>query len=98
VKITADDEPTPAEQARRHLETAIRASGGEYGQQTRTVTPISVRGEAPEEFVHRGAGVDLIVLGAHHRGTMIDFFSGSTTRACVTHSPVPVVVVPAPKR
>jgi nucleotide-binding universal stress UspA family protein len=99
VPVTADDEPTPDQQARHRLETAIREARSPLERQPAvTIASVAVRGAAREEFLRQALHADLVVLGGHYRRTLVEFLSGSTTRSCVADSPTPVVVVPEPKR
>jgi nucleotide-binding universal stress UspA family protein len=43
-------------------------------------------------------GCDLVVVGTRGRGAMASLFLGSVTEHLVSHSPVPIVVVPPPDR
>ncbi len=43
-------------------------------------------------------GCDLVVVGTRGRGAMASLLLGSVTEHLVSHSPVPVVVVPPPQR
>lgn len=43
-------------------------------------------------------GCDLVVVGTRGRGAMRSLLLGSVTEHLVTHSPVPIVVVPPPDR
>ncbi len=44
----------------------------------------------------REGAYDLIVMGAHGRGALMDMVLGSTARETIKKSPVPVFVVPLP--
>jgi nucleotide-binding universal stress UspA family protein len=43
-------------------------------------------------------GCDLVVVGTRGRGAVATLVAGSVTEHLVTHSPVPIVVVPPPSR
>jgi nucleotide-binding universal stress UspA family protein len=44
-----------------------------------------------------GDRADILVVGSRGRGPLHELMLGSTSRACATHSTVPVVVVPSPQ-
>lgn len=60
--------------------------------------PVSVRefrGDAATELVGACTDTDLLVVGSRGRGPLAGLMPGSVSRACLSHAPCPVVVVPA---
>lgn len=74
--------------AGHEVDTAIEAVG-EAG-----VEPSVIEGQAQHVLVDAASDADLLVLGRTGSGDLRHHLLGSVSRYCVTHSAVPVVVVP----
>jgi nucleotide-binding universal stress UspA family protein len=59
------------------------------------VQPRLVRGEAAGALLEAASTASVLVLGSHGRGWIGSALVGSVSQQCVTHVPIPVVVVPA---
>jgi nucleotide-binding universal stress UspA family protein len=70
------------------VDTAIEAAGGSG------VEASVVEGQAQHVLVDAAGDADLLVLGRTGSGDLRHHLLGSVSRYCVTHSTVPVVVVP----
>jgi nucleotide-binding universal stress UspA family protein len=82
------DEHAVEQAARRTLDDAVAAAGGE-------IERFVVRGVAASALLDAARDADLLVVGAHgaegHEGVLL----GSVSQQVVAHAPCPVVVVPA---
>ena len=90
------DEAGLAEHARRRLGDALGASTGEHPavEVERTV----LEGDPAEVLCRRAGEADLLVVGSRGHGTFVGLLLGSVSSKCAHHSPVPVAIVPAPRR
>ena len=75
--------------ALQDLADRIRAAGIE-------ATPVVVQGGTAETIIEQAsrAGAELIVVGTHGRGAVMDLLVGSVSEGVIRRSPIPVVVVP----
>lgn len=55
-----------------------------------------VRGMADERLVRASQRMDLVVVGAHHGGTLTTLLYGSIANAVLEHATCPVAIVPEP--
>ena len=56
-----------------------------------------VRGMADERLVRASQRMDLVVVGAHHGGTLTTLLYGSIANAVLEHATCPVAIVPEPE-
>lgn len=56
-----------------------------------------VRGMADEQLVRASQRMDLVVVGAHHGGTLTTLLYGSIANAVLEHATCPVAIVPEPE-
>lgn len=77
----------------RQLENTIRAVLGE--RDNPRLTAQIGRGSAPETLCAESAQAQLLVLGSHGRGAVLEAALGSVARYCAHHATCPVVVIPA---
>jgi nucleotide-binding universal stress UspA family protein len=63
-------------------------------------TPLMVQGPTAAVILEqtRRYSADLVVIGSHGHGALHDLIAGSVARELLKKSPVPVLVVPAPRR
>ena len=63
-----------------------------------TVSRYTETGAASETLLEKAIFLkaDLVVIGTHNRGVFERFLMGSTTDSIVHHSPIPLLIVPAP--
>lgn len=87
--------PEPFEQqARRTVENALTAVGGELeGIEIETVVGI---GGAVAVLLEQASKDDLVVVGSRGRGGFAGLLLGSVSQQVVLHAPCPVVVVRGP--
>ncbi|MFJ5549495.1 universal stress protein [Streptomyces sp. NPDC093225] len=84
---------TPAEAAADPVEAYVR----EHVDADDELPPLrfeSLTGEVAGALSARAAGAVMLVLGSRGRGGFASLLLGSTSRACATTAPCPVVVVP----
>ena len=87
-------EPIAYERAAQH----VLDSAGEQVRQLDpglVVEPRLVKGHATGALLEAAAGASVLVVGSHGRGWVGSALVGSVSQQCVTHSRIPVVVVPA---
>ena len=59
-------------------------------------TTHSASGDAARVLIDRSANADMLVVGSHGHGSLINSLMGSVSRACVDHAECLVFLVPAP--
>jgi nucleotide-binding universal stress UspA family protein len=57
---------------------------------------VTKKGQAAEQIVSQvtTTRADLVVMGAQHRSSLRNWFSGDTTEFVLRHAPAPVLIVP----
>jgi nucleotide-binding universal stress UspA family protein len=78
---------------RRQLEGAVHDVLGE--RDAPRVDAELVCGGPPEVLVQASAGAQLLVLGSHGHGRLVEAVLGSVAQYCVRNAACPVVVIPA---
>ncbi|HEY0903710.1 MAG TPA: universal stress protein [Marmoricola sp.] len=88
-----EEEPV-ASDVRLELAESIAGLGEKFPDvQARTEI---VRGMADERLVRASQRMDLVVVGAHHGGTLTTLLYGSIANAVLEHATCPVAIVPEP--
>jgi nucleotide-binding universal stress UspA family protein len=96
------DDDAPAAHVQRQVqqaETLLQAQAERLGEQAGSVPRVIVgTGEAAAVIVEsaRGMGADLLVVGAHRKSALRDFFVGTTLERVVRSSHLPVLRVNGP--
>lgn len=80
-----------AERLVQEAATRIRAMTSDV-----TVEAVSAPGRASRVLIDHATDAELLIVGTRHLGGAGRLFHGSVSTELVHHSPVPVVVVPAP--
>ena len=78
--------------ARITLNTAIDAALGP--DQRARVTALVTPGRPGHVLMEASSGAQLLVVGSHRHGDLVERLIGSVSQYCVTHASCPVVVVP----
>ena len=63
------------------------------------VSPLLVEGQTVETILRKidKFEIDLLVIGTHGHGALYSMVIGSTSKALANKSPIPTLLVPAPK-
>lgn len=83
------------EQAKEEQRQVVQEELEKYDDDYESITPqIVIRRESPEmALAEVGKGTRMIVVGSHGRGGFTGMLLGSTSRALLRLSPVPLMVV-----
>lgn len=93
-RVGTDEEPA-ASDVRLVLAESLAGLGEKFPDvQARTEL---VRGMADERLVRASQRMDLVVVGAHHGGTLTTLLYGSIANAVLEHATCPVAIVPEPE-
>ncbi|MGB5623673.1 MAG: universal stress protein [Gammaproteobacteria bacterium] len=86
------------EQLPRHLKETLLAVSGEEDWDRLVSEVVIAEGRAEKRIIEivEAKGADLVVIGAHTEGSILDRMIGSTARSLVKTSPVPVLTVQVP--
>lgn len=87
------DDPNPAAQLAAARDR-LRALKSSLGPAASTLEIEVLRGHAVTELLHRAEDAALLVLGTRGMGGFQRLLLGSTSLHAVTHSPIPVAVIP----
>ncbi len=83
----------PDQEYVRRLQDTVQAVLGEHDDPS--LTAQVVHGSAPETLCAASADAQLLVIGSHGHGQMLETVLGSVARYCVHNASCPVVVIPA---
>jgi nucleotide-binding universal stress UspA family protein len=90
----------PSVDARSDLVKEVDAELEARRSRSETVPPVAIRvveGAAAEVLIDTARKAVMLVVGARGHGPLVESLTGSVSRACATHPPCPVVVVPIPR-